>query len=215
MLVASEIFELRRDDEFRPYDPNKIEAKDWTGVDIAREAQGPRKHVDSIQRYVIKMLLAASPRYDIVFDDDGAGEVADVVAIRRSGRMLKIDLFHCKFAAGGIVGARIDDLYEVCGQAQKSIRWVERVDEMLKHLKRRENQRTERSQSTRFEHGNMAVLNAIIGGWRNLKPEFTVTIVQPGYSRARATRPHLELFAATESYLMETWRIPFAIWASE
>ena len=102
----SELFELRRDDDFKPYDPNKIAAKDWRGVNIAKESQGLGKDVDSIQRYVIKKLLAASPRYDIIFDDDGAGEVADVVAIRHSGRTLKIDLFHCKYAAGAQSSSR-------------------------------------------------------------------------------------------------------------
>lgn len=214
MLVASELFELRRDADFKPYDPAKIVVHDWKGIDLAKESQGVAKDKDSIQRYVIKQLLSASPPYDVIFDDDGAGEIADVVAIRRSGRTLKVDLFHCKYAAGGTVGARVEDLYEVCGQAQKSIRWAERVDEMLKHMKRRENQRTERLQPTRFERGTMATLNGLIGNWRDIRPEFSVTIVQPGYSQARAVRPHLELFAATESYLMETWRIPFAVWAN-
>jgi len=214
MLVASELFELRRDDDFKPYDPSRIVALPWTGVDLSREAQGLAKHADSIQRFVIDRLLASSVPYDIVFDDDGSGEIADVVALRRSGRTLKVDLFHCKYASTGTVGARVDDLYVVCGQAQKSVRWAERIDEMLLHLRRREAERVRKGQATRFERGSMATLVGLVGSWREFRPDISITIVQPGYSKAKATRPHLELFAATESYLMETWRIPFAVWAS-
>ena len=56
--------------------------------------------------------------------------------------------------------------------------------------------------SSRFEHGTRQTLMALIGSWREMRPDFTVTIVQPGYSKSRAARPHLELLAATESYLM-------------
>lgn len=215
MLVASELFVLRRDDDFTAYDPAKIEAVDWTGVDLKRESQGTGKRPDSIQRRIIERLQAAPVAYDIIFDDDGAGEVADVVALKRSGRTLTVDLFHCKYSAAPTPGSRVQDLYEVCGQAQKSVRWAERFDELLHHLRRREADRQRRGGASRFEQGSMAALLGLIGQWREMRPEFSVTIVQPGYSRARAAKAHLELFAATESYLMETWRMPLKILASE
>lgn len=214
MLVATELFVLRRDDDFAAYDPAKIEVGDWTGVDLRRESQGAIKRADSIQRRIIDRLKQASAPYDIIFDDDGAGEVADVVALRRAGRTLTIDLFHCKYSSAAAPGSRVEDLYEVCGQAQKSVRWAERFDELLHHLRRREGDRQRRGSSTRFEQGTIATLNGLIGQWREMRPEFSVTIVQPGYSRGRAAKAHLELFAATESYLMDTWRMPLTILAS-
>lgn len=215
MLVASELFLLRRDDDFTAYDPARIEAVDWTGVDRKRESQGAGKRPDSIQHRIIERLQAAPVAYDIIFDDDGAGEVADVVALKRSGRTLMVDPFHCKYSAASTPGSRVEDLYEVCGQAQKSVRWAERFDELLQHLRRREADRQRRAGPSRFEQGSMATLLGLIGQWREMCPEFSVTIVQPGYSRAWAAKAHLELFAATESYLMETWRMPLKILASE
>lgn len=215
MLVATELFVLRRDDDFSAYDPAKIEAIDWTGVDLRRESQGLDKRTDSIQRRIIDRLKSAPAPYDVIFDDDGAGEVADVVALRRSGRTLTVDLYHCKYSSAAAPGSRVEDLYEVCGQAQKSVRWAERFDELLHHLRRREADRQRRGSATRFEQGSMATLISLIGQWREMRPEFSVTIVQPGYSRAKAAKSHLELFAATESYLMETWRMPLTILASE
>ncbi|MGD9803310.1 MAG: hypothetical protein AB7E81_03445 [Hyphomicrobiaceae bacterium] len=121
-------------------------------MNIRKESQGTSRAVDSIQRFVVEKLKASAAPYDIIFDDDGAGEVADVVAIRQSGRTLHIDLFHCKYSSDSTPEARVGDLYEVCGQSQKSVRWGERLDELLLHLRRRESD-VYASGGTRFEHG--------------------------------------------------------------
>jgi hypothetical protein len=214
MLVASELFVLRRDEPLRPFDLAKMEPVDWAGVDIKKESQGLTRAADSIQRRVIERLLARKPPYDIVFDDDGSGEVADVVAIRREGNTLHVELFHCKYSLADAPGARVDDLYDVCGQAQKSIRWAERPDEFLQHLRRREGGRLRDGRPSRFERGDMPTLLSLINQWRHLKADFSVTIVQPGYSKTAAVPAHLELFAATESFLMDTWRMPLRAWVS-
>lgn len=215
VLVGSDILLLPRDGTFQAYDPAKIEVVDWTGIDIRAESQGPEKRRDTVQRRVIERLLNGGISYDIIFDDDGTGEVADVVGIRRSGRTLMIDLFHCKYSAGKAPGARVEDLYEVCGQAQKSVRWAEQFSELLHHLRRREDDRLSAGKSSRFERGTMSLLIGLINQSREMHAQFSVTIVQPGYSRAKAAKAHLELFAATESFLMETWRMPMKILASE
>lgn len=213
-LVGSDMLELPKNSEVTAYDADKIVKMDWTGVDIRAESQGTVKRADTVQGHVLAMLRQSASPYDIIFDDDGAGEVADIVAIRRSGRTLAIDLFHCKYSAGKLPGARVEDLYEVCGQAQKSVRWAERFTKLLTHLRKRELARTSAGKPTRFERGNIAVLMSLINQSHELHAAFTVTLVQPGYSRAKVVPAHLELFAATEAYLMETWRIPMSIFAS-
>lgn len=215
LLVAADLFVLRRDEDLPAFDLAKMDALNWSGVDIRKESQGKERRADSIQRRVIERLQSADNPYDIIFDDDGAGEVADVVAIRRSGHVLTVDLFHCKYSSEEDPGSRVGDLYEVCGQAQKSVRWAERLDEFLHHLRRREGDRRKHSETTRFEKGEMASLLALLGSWRELRPEFSVTIVQPGYSKKQAQLPHLNLFAATESFLMDTWRMKLRVWTSE
>jgi hypothetical protein len=61
-----------------------------------------------------------------IFDDDGPGEIVDVVAIRLTENLVSVTLFHCKFSSGDMPGARVKDLYAVRGQAQKSARWRDR-----------------------------------------------------------------------------------------
>ena len=213
VIIGADLLELRREEDLKPFDTRKIEALDWAGVDIRKESQGLERRADSIQRRVIERVLASGTAWDIVFDDDGSGEVADVVAVRREGHLLHVELFHCKYSSAPQKGGRVGDLYEVCGQAQKSIRWAERLDEFLRHLRRREADRQRQGRGTRFERGDLPTLMSLLNQWREMRAEFTITVVQPGYSKAAATPAHLELFAATESFLMETWRIPFRVWA--
>ena len=100
------------------YDRQKIIVWDWTGVDKRRESQGDAKLASSIQARVIREL---TPRgYDVIVDDDGSGEAADVVAIRRVGtaetpESIDVEFYHCKYSHEQEAGARIADLYELCG----------------------------------------------------------------------------------------------------
>lgn len=213
LLVAPDILMLPRD-SVPVFDPSKLEVVDWTGVDIKAESQGPEKRKGTVQRRVIEKLMAHTIPYDVIFDDDGSGEVADVVAIRRSGRTLIVDLFHCKYSSSDAPGARVSDLYELCGQAQKSVRWAERFHDMLNHLRRRELDRRSAGQSSRFELGSMGILLSMLSQSHDMHSEFSVTLVQPGYSFSKRASEHMELFSATEAYLMETWRMPLKIWVS-
>jgi hypothetical protein len=67
--------------------------------------------------------------YDLIFDDDESGEAADVVVARVIGGIeaptqIDVEFYHCKYSSADVPGARIEDLYVVCGQAQTSIRWM-------------------------------------------------------------------------------------------
>jgi hypothetical protein len=42
-----------------------------------------------------------------------------------------------------------------------------------------------------------------------------IFLVQPGVSKGQATTAELELLSVTENYLMETFRLPFAVIASD
>ena len=50
----------------------------------------------------------------MIFDDDGSGEISDIIAIKTDNEIINIDLFHCKYSKEDLPGARIGDLYEVC-----------------------------------------------------------------------------------------------------
>ena len=203
-----------------PYDRTKIEVWQWTGTNIRKESQGERKEADSIQARVIQELLGRD--YTMIVDDDGSGEAADVVAIRVLGEMtapsgVDVEFFHCKYSHDSTPGHRIADLYEVCGQAQKSISWKsspEKCTDLFTHLMRREARRRELTGRSRYERGDDELL-ATIREMSYLCPvSLKIFIVQPGLSKAQVSDEQLELLSVTENYLMGTYRLPFGVIAS-
>jgi hypothetical protein len=198
------------------FNAQKIRTWTWNGVDLKKESQTVKKRKDSIQRRAIETL--SSPEwdrnYEVIFDDDAPGEAADVVGIALSEKKLMVDLFHCKFTRDE-AGKRVKDLYEVCGQAQRSIKWRENVDRFLMHLLNREKDRMKKYGVSRFERGDFKRIQEIRTDARSLLPEFMIFIVQPGISKTNVSDDQRELLGSTELYLYETFGIEFGIIASE
>ncbi len=203
----------------QPFPMDRLNILDWTGVDISKESQGESRRRGTIQHKLIER-LQGDATYEVIFDDDGAGEAADVVAIRvvKDGErhIVDVEFYHCKYA-GGSPGSRLDDLYVVCGQAQRSIGWLanhERRTELFTHLLKRDDTRTSRGRSTRFERGDVPTLMRIRDISRRSEVRLHVAVVQPGLSVAAAKRGPLTLLAVTERYLSDTYEIPFRVFCS-
>lgn len=187
-----------------PYQAEDIEIWDWTDVDISSESQGvsPKK-TDSIQYHTLRILEQRD--YDIIFDDDGSGEIADIITIKKSTEIIEVELYHLKYANGGRVSRQISNLYEVCGQAQKSVAWkFKKNKEFLEHLLRRETKSYLGQTCSRFEKGDKEELTFIIDLVSNRVPmSFKIYIVQPGISATDISDQQLILLGVTESYLKE------------
>ena len=214
-LIFNELFSIPRDEERQSFDPNRIETRDWTGVDLTKESQGIEKREDSIQYNFIQDLLEADPAYAVIFDDDGTGEIADIVAMRQEDNCLYIDLFHLKYSKSPEPGSRVNDLYEVCGQAQKSIRWMEYPVRIHKRIRRREKDRIESGQPSRFEQGGLEDIREFINNWKAMDRRYRVWIVQPGLSKAEVEPKQLDLLAATENFLLDTFGAELKVVGSE
>jgi len=218
-LEYNEIFRPKRERE--PYDASKIQGWEWVGVNLSKESQYEKRRnprglepcLDSIQRHVIEQLLAAGDGndYDIVFDDDDAGEIADIVALKAIGDNLLVHLFHCKYAKSDRVGVRVADFYEVCGQAQKSVHWRSAVKQLFERLRHREMQRQNNYGISRFERGNLQSLDELRRRSRFLVPSFHIYVVQPGLDIHHVDTSILDLLGATELYLRETFDVPLTV----
>lgn len=140
-----------------------LHAIDWgkLGVDIKVESQGKSKKTNSIQYATIHNIVDQTS--DVIFDDDGSGEIADVVSIKIDQKNLnvKFHLYHCKYSDGANSGGRVKDLYEVCGQAEKSILWCDNRLNLVQRLIERENNRIKDSGVSRFENGDLKTLHMI------------------------------------------------------
>lgn len=193
---------LRPNREVASFDADKLTVVDWNETDIRKEVQGPDRDPDSIQALAIRHILNRAD-WDIVIDDHGTGEVADVVALRVEEDQLVMALVHCK-KAGGDPGSRVDDLYELLGQAQKATRWRRNPGQTIRRLITRERQRVQRGERSGFETGDGQALYNLRENARLLRPVFEMTVVQPGLAKSRVSATQLELLGAAETYIHET-----------
>jgi hypothetical protein len=147
-------FLLRPPRNTPPFLKEKLTVVDWSGIDIRKESQGASRDKDSIQYHVIQR-IRVERQWDIVIDDDGSGEAADIVALAVDDDGLLIRLTHCKFSSESKPGFRVEDLYELCGQAHRSIPW-KRAPDLIQHLIHRERLRQSKHGRIGFEVGDEA-----------------------------------------------------------
>lgn len=205
---------------FAAYDREKLCVWDWTGVDLHKESQGFNCDPSSIQFRTIRELIS-SGQYEVIFDDDGSGEAADVVAISVKSEdkrcTIEVDFYHCKYSLGE-PGARIADLYEVCGQGQKCVSWLHsqaRRTDLFLHLLRREGLRTGSGKASRIQFGTQTDLIRIREISRISEVKLRVFLVQPGVSKAVVSPSQLALLGVTEKFLYETYQVPFQVIVSK
>jgi superfamily II DNA or RNA helicase len=204
---------LKPDRDLPPYDAARLSVLDWTGIDLTVESQGPARRVDSIQARAAEHLRTLG-EWQVILDDDGTGEVADLVALRVDGQDLVVHLVHCKYVTGGRPRQQVADLYEVCGQAHKSTTYRRNVTAMVHKLIKRETLRLGRGEPTGFLKGSVADLHAILDQAPRLHPAFHITVAQPGLMQAGATEPQLRLLAAADIFVRDTANADFDVWCS-
>lgn len=192
------------------FNVDKILKHDWTGIDITKESQKKTKRDDSIQFRIIQE-LKQDTEYNIIFDDDDANEASDIISIKSFSseyNKLIFNLYHCKFSSKEKIGSRLKDLYEVCGQAQRSYHWRHNIMALLEHMIRRDNTRINGNNPSRFEKGGNAelhtIMNMLLSKYCDI--EVNIYIVQPGIEKDKIKEDseHLKLLGATDLLLKKT-----------
>jgi hypothetical protein len=181
------------------FDRDRIEIVDWAaeGVDIRSEVRNPQKGKRSIHVYLAVRLRTEN--HAIVAYDDGSGEIADFVTIDETDAAVVFTLYHAKGSKGAQPGERVEDVYEVCGQAVKSTRWatdpVRLIDRLLSRLRKRP-----------AEHlitGTIDELKRLRSTVRRKEVSYAIALVQPGISRASMSRDVIALpIAAADVYIV-------------
>lgn len=188
--------------EIPALDRNDMTPISWTGIKLNKESRGQQKDPKTVQGRSLELLQTQD--WDFLIDDDGKGEIADLVGLRVDGSSLRVVLVHCKFAHGGTVGVRLADLYELCGQAQKSSAWRRHPENMVRKLLSRERRRVGQGKPSGLEAGTASDLLRLLGDLPILRVEMEIILAQPGVSQSRASAQQLELLAATKTYVRET-----------
>lgn len=188
----------------QPFDLQRFEAVDWAnaGVDIEHEFGNPTAQGRSIHEYLCERLVASNAL--IVFYDHGSGEAADFLSCSETNDEKRISLYHCKASSGDVPGRRLNDAYEVVGQAIKCIHWI-KIQALFTSVARRFN---EREDASRFEKGDLEALRLFLDPARRKRIVFESVIVQPGFSKARLDERIGALLAAADGFLYDSG--PFA-----
>lgn len=202
LFSGNELFEPK--DNAQPIDDAQLRVWDWTGVDIQSEVDESARGC-SIHGHVRAKLEAGDAT--IILYDHGSGEVADFVAITERPDAVAFKLYHCKGSGGEAPGARVADVYEVCGQAQKSVVWTSLI-----RLEKRLRQRRGRTVVLR---GTEAELRRLMDRAKEARHPFEIVIVQPGISKASLSAVMAESLGATNSHLVGAGLAPLEVVASE
>lgn len=200
----------------RPYPANNLIGWKWDGIDLSKESQHVNPLiVNSIQYKVIQELKNGD--FDIIYDDDYSGEIADIITIKEVADQINVQFYHLKFAKDGLLNTRVDNFYEVCGQAQKSIHWKHKKGrEFFEHLLRREIKIRNGDERSRLEKGTKLELERLLTIAKNSKPmSFEVFIVQPSLSKNNTSESILTLLGVTENYLKEVADINLKVIVNE
>ncbi|WP_239149609.1 hypothetical protein [Streptomyces sp. SID12501] len=200
--------------ELPPFDPAKLTALDWIGVDIRKESQRAERRTDSIQFHMSRH-LQETDAFDVLIDDDGAGEAADLVGLRIDGNDIIVTLVHCKYSSADRPGARVKDLYELCGQAVRGAKWRHQgLDPLLRHLDQRAQHSMQRTGISPYEVGTIEDLYRIRRLAPQLRPRLRTVLAQPGLSARASTPEHLRLLAGAQSYVHAVARSTFTVYCS-
>ncbi|GAB5566110.1 MAG: hypothetical protein Wins2KO_31730 [Winogradskyella sp.] len=211
-LVQNRLVKPKQDAGTIPLD--NILTDGWNGVSKNKEAQGIYPYEqDSIQYYFIQKILND---FQIVYDDDGKGEIADVIGINDEDHFIDVHLFHLKYAKGGNVGNDISNFYEVCGQAQKSLSWKYREGRnFFDHLLRRKVKTKNGNSCSRLIKGTEEDLESLLNAAKWTKEmRFHICIVQPSLNKNNASEDILLLLGNTYHYLHTVGNVNLIVYAS-
>jgi hypothetical protein len=191
-----------------------IIADNWTGVDISKESQDIEPYIqDSIQYYFIEKI---KNDYQVIYDDDGKGEIADIIGINDTETEIDIHLYHLKYAKNGAVSNDIDNFYHVCGQAEKSLKWKHKEGrEFFNHLFKRKTKALGGNSCSRIIKGTEEDLENLLNQAKWTKAmRFHVYIVQPSLSKANPSNDILLLLGNVQHYLSTVGNIDLKVYSS-
>src|SRR5690606_30795764 len=122
-----------------------------------------------------------------------------------------VHLVHCKYSSKDDSGARLEDLYEVCGQAIRSVKWKSLGMEKIATPLRKRAAQWQQKGFTRFRKGSLSVLRQMEKFARRARISLSIEIVQPGLSRDKASAEMLRLLGSVQEYAHQTARSPLRV----
>jgi hypothetical protein len=146
----------------------------------------------------------------VVYYDHGSGEIADFVAIEEVDGRLIVRMYHCKGATSVAVGHRVGDVYELAGQAVKSVIWALK-QRVLADIRRRFNHQIG---GNRFGKGDLDLLERLLADAAAAQIQFEFIAVQPGLRKQGLPADLSNILAAASDHLVRGGFRPLKVMAS-
>ena len=152
---------------------DQIQTINWEdeGVDIRSEFGSGENGLRSIHQFIEERLSAS--RAKVVYYDHGSGEVADFVAFEGREGHVTVSLYHCKRSGGDVPGRRLEDVYEVCGQAVKSVVYADPMN----LVERIEDRFGRSAGASRFVKGSCGSMRRLVQTYNRSEFDFEMIIV--------------------------------------
>ena len=178
------------------FPPELLFKADWSTVDVRRESKPGRNGKKNVQEAMLAWHTDATtgdPRARVL-NDDGGGEIADLIVIRfpdswldQGGAVItpfadlpldtvQVALSHCKWAGSERPRRDLSDLDQLVGQAHRSVRWLANPRAFWETLAGRAASRAKIVAGDLVE--TQSVLTHLAANTPNT--EFSIQIVQPG-----------------------------------
>lgn len=177
-----------------PFDNKCVEVIDWKAnkVDITKEFGT----ADSIHGWLERYLPSRHPN-SIIYYDHGTGEMGDFVVFTENGTQKTIDIYHVKKCKSGKPGERVEEIYEVCGQVEKSVKYKHvSLSTIVKNVKRR----YRNTQNKKFVQLSLSDLESFGKGIEVF--DLNVILVQPSIISTKITDKTEDVLAAAQSYVL-------------
>ncbi|MGE7413575.1 DEAD/DEAH box helicase [Methylobacterium tarhaniae] len=204
-LIRGSDYSTPADPDQAPFDPACVDCHDFVASNVCINTEvgvAPGSKLSIFQ--FVQGRLVNGPA-TVVFCDHGSGEIADFIEIREFGDEIEVEIHHCKSTKHTAPGTRVEDAYEVIGQAIKSARWCERarIRAKIEHRMR---------SGVRFIKGDFRDVERLLG--QPKPPTFHVTVVQPGFAGHRLSPELRQLIASAHLHLTHADVLGFRVMAS-
>ena len=191
-------------DNVSTYDPNQIIAIDWAsyGTDTRVKFCTEKTKTSISSQDTLRTILLENSENKYILYDHGTGEIADYIAIQEEETRLIVRLYHVKKKSSVGYNSSTGDVYEVAGQAVKSITWLTTKGKFIEKI------------SDRHRGGHCQLLNGeydeFIRELRGTTKQIVgyIVIVQPALSRTVPMPDKIqEILAAASSYISRAGKV--------
>ena len=207
LISGDEIYKsIDTNNQNKIFDPNRIIAIDWDkyNTNIKKEfykSDEKRGKMNSIQESLETFLLEDPNNIFVIFDH-GSGEIADYISLQENDSEIIVKIYHVKKMSGATYNANVSDVYEVAGQAVKSIIWLLSKASLITKMEKRRS-----SGKCVFKKGTFTDFKEKLRGSQKQFSCFVV-IVQPALSRSKPMDNHIqEILASANSYISKAGKV--------